>query len=82
MVVIVGRMMGARLAGEVAPCLCMIFVHVTMLSGRVQPVTMAGGSRKRRLNADARLTLSRAFRPFRARNWAAEMADFGAIERT
>jgi hypothetical protein len=36
------------------------------------------GPRKPRLNADTRLTLSRAFAPSRARNWAAEMADFSA----
>jgi hypothetical protein len=44
--------------------------------------SLAGPLRKPRVNADARLALCRAFAPFRARNWAAEMAEFGAIDWT
>ena len=40
------------------------------------------GPRKPRLNADARLTLARAFASCRALTRAAEMADFGAIDWT
>jgi hypothetical protein len=43
-----------------------------------------GGTRPRkpRLNPAARLTQIRTFVPFRALTWAAEMADFGAIDWT